>query len=519
MEKYYNPATGFSYSYEEVLAEAEENKMSFEDFISENSLELKQEEETPQEDPLTASIDARAEQDFQTDLQEGVPVGPVQEPTPFSLDSSGEIMTSGLEGKDASVEQWLEATEAGITNNPEWDTGEVMRWESRQGGPSQDDIDFYKKKEILENVADEPTDFILDLYNDVGNDFSSYSDTGGFDEMMGENPKSFNHPINQQINYLQSKLSRRRKSYTTYADDKEKEIQGEITRLKKERDSLVSESETTADKIFDYNVGLEIAVEGGNEREIDKATNNTPKGITKKQVDYYNELLSEATTAYIRDDNSSRDGVYQGTASEWENQTGEEASLSLGTQKNIVNLLQKEDYTDLRRKLSNGNATIQEKENLIIDAKSLTLDEEIGKLGEEFDKAYDTLYEHQDLKSIPKEEFDKLKLVAEDIENQKQKVFLDIGFNAVKSSFNNEFAMTDAISAWNNQNYDTEGLIKDNFLGGSLDFGATLGEGVGKIALESTVGFGVWAATGILNTVEKATGLDIDQGGADIVSD
>lgn len=519
MEKYYNPATGFSYSYEEVLAEAEENKMSFEDFISENSLELKQEEETPQEDPLTASIDARAEQDFQTDLQEGVPVGPVQEPTPFSLDSSGEIMTSGLEGKDASVEQWLEATEAGITNNPEWDTGEVMRWESRQGGPSQDDIDFYKKKEILENVADEPTDFILDLYNDVGNDFSSYSDTGGFDEMMGENPKSFNHPINQQINYLQSKLSRRRKSYTTYADDKEKEIQGEITRLKKERDSLVSESETTADKIFDYNVGLEIAVEGGNEREIDKATNNTPKGITKKQVDYYNELLSEATTAYIRDDNSSRDGVYQGTASEWENQTGEEASLSLGTQKNIVNLLQKEDYTDLRRKLSNGNATIQEKENLIIDAKSLTLNEEIGKLGEEFDKAYDTLYEHQDLKSIPKEEFDKLKLVAEDIENQKQKVFLDIGFNAVKSSFNNEFAMTDAISAWNNQNYDTEGLIKDNFLGGSLDFGATLGEGVGKIALESTVGFGVWAATGILNTVEKATGLDIDQGGADIVSD
>ena len=537
MEKYYNPATGYSYSYEEVLTEAEENKMTFEDFVNEQGLEVEK-TKASQKDPLTKSIDEYGESpssaaeialeserkgdeaindpminknvNFQMDPQEGAPVGPAQEAPLFSQDSSGEDMKSGLEYGNPSVESWIQATEDGLANNPQWNTSDVLKWESRAGGPSQTEIDFYKEKQKKENVAKEPTEYILDLYNNIGNDFSNYSEVGGFNTLV-ENPEAFNHPLNQQINYLVAKLS----SITD--SSKRREIEGEIARLKEQRNKLVNENETTADKIFNYNVNLQQAVEDGNEREIELAKNNIPKGLNQKTIDASNLLLEEASTAYTKDDFSSR--IPDSNDSEFAKDIGEKASLSLSTQKNIVNLLEKPEYADIRRKLGNGMASVQAKENLIIDAKSLTLTEEYKKLDEEYNKAQDALYKYENLSSIPQEEFDKLKLVVDSIEEKKQKVFLDIGFNAVESSFNNEFAMTTAIADWNNQNYDTEGLIKDNFIGGAVDFVNTLGEGIFDIATDVTLGWGVALAGGIMNTAEKVTGLDIDKDGQNVVND
>ena len=253
MEKYYNPATGYSYSYEEVLTEAEENKMTFEDFVNEQGLEVEK-TKASQKDPLTKSIDEYGESpssaaeialeserkgdeaindpminkdvNFQMDPQEGAPVGPAQEAPLFSQDSSGEDMKSGLEYGNPSVESWIQATEDGLANNPQWNTSDVLKWESRAGGPSQTEIDFYKEKQKKENVAKEPTEYILDLYNNIGNDFSNYSEVGGFNTLV-ENPEAFNHPLNQQINYLVAKLS----SITD--SSKRREIEGEIAMKEK----------------------------------------------------------------------------------------------------------------------------------------------------------------------------------------------------------------------------------------------------------------------------------------------
>ena len=525
MTKYYNPTTGYSYSYDEVLIEAQENNLSFEDFVKEYNLETKEEKEA---DPLTQSIDANQQdqQNFQLDPQEGALQGPVQkENAPVSMDSSGNILQSGLQDTNAPVEDWLEETESGIANNPQWNTSDILKWESRPGGPSQVEIEFYKEAQ-KRDIPDGPTPYVLNLYNSVNDDFSNYSkfdlDFEKDEDGVAVNPSSFESSANNQINFLRAKLRNISLDNSPYSGDKEEEIQGEIKRLIKERDTNEKEKLTTEDKIFQ-------AIELSRQEE-----NNIPlidayiPGISQAEIQNQAKLLETATTAYRGDvsamtltnvgDGSDREDILGADWVERNLYSGEKAKgLTPAIEQNILKLLNDGDHDEIKSKLKSGVVTLDEKEALIAEARGLTLDNTYDELNKDVAKAEDALYEYGELKEVPQEEFDKLKLVADDYNKKRDQAFIEIGFNTVDQTFNDSFKLTENVKKWNDMNYDTEGLVKEGFIGGALDFGLTLGQGIGQIAAEVFIGWPVFLATTGFNIAEGITGMEL--GNQELVND